>query len=301
MSKYIYTSIDTDFRQLYKTVTENRWLEGQISFLNDYKHVMLLDEKTKEYYKFIFCFLGMAEHLVNFNLFDMVERFDDPDVVHYYIEQMSIECVHARTYKRILNIFYDNDENAIMCAAELYLKDPALLKKINFLEKTIRDCDTLGKKIIVLILIEGVFFLSSFVSIALLRTIGFDGTTEANTYICRDESIHTTAATKLYLNYVAPENRPSYSFIYSLFSDVIRIEKEFINAKVEGVSLINKKVIFDTLEGVADQLLAKINMQPLYATQIPNNCPLPLSTIEKNVCFFEKRNTEYCTRLENDL
>ncbi|AGE10040.1 ribonucleotide reductase B subunit [Elephant endotheliotropic herpesvirus 1A] len=301
MSKYIYTSVDNDFRQLYKTVTENRWLENQISFLNDFKHVVLLDEKTKEYYRFIFCFLGMAEHLVNFNLFDMIDSIRDPDVMHYYVEQMSIECVHARTYRRILDIFYDNDESAIMKSADVYLKDPALRKKIDFLERTIKECDTLAKKIIVLMVIEGIFFLSSFISISLLRTIGFDGTTEANTYICRDESIHTTAARKLYLNYVKIEDRPSYAFIYELFSNVIKIEKEFITAKVEGVGLINKRVIFDTLEGVADQLLAKIGMQPLYATPIPGNCPLPLSTIEKNVCFFEKRNTEYCTRLTNDL
>ncbi|ALM25993.1 ribonucleotide reductase B subunit [Proboscivirus elephantidbeta4] len=301
MAKYIYASRDPDFKQLYKTVTENRWLETQLSFSNDFKCIPLLDKPTREYYEFIFTFLGMAEHLVNINIFELIESIEDADVMHYYIEQMCIECVHARTYRRILDVFFNCDERAIMAAADKHLQDPALQKKIRFLEETIKNCTTMGEKAIVLMLVEGVFFLSSFISISVLRTLGFDGTTEANTYICRDESIHTTAARTLFLNFVEPKDRPSHSFIYNLFSGVIKIEKEFIASKIRGVSLINKKVIFETLEGVADSLLEKLGMRPLYDTPIPANCPLPLSTMEKSVCFFEKRNTEYCTALANDL
>lgn len=86
-----------------------------------------------------------------------------------------------------------------------------------------------------------------------------------------------------------------------MFSDVVSIEKKFIEEKIKAVYCLDKILLFDSVEATADILLVRIGYPPLYRKSIPKGWPLDTSLVDKNVCFFEKRNTEYCTRLTNDL
>lgn len=301
MAAYIYGVDDVGFKKLYETITQNRWLETQLSFSKDRKALSTLDEQTKEYFKFIFCFLGMSEKLINFNILQVLEPIKEDDVIHYYYEQLAIETVHARTYRLILDVFYEDAEDEIKQAVNRYMEDTILKDKIGYLENAIQRCKSFGERVIILIVLEGIFFLSSFLSISFLRPFGFDGTTEANTYICRDEKLHTDAASLLFLTYVPTEDRPSCDFVHKVFSDVVSIEKKFIEEKIKAVYCLDKILLFDSVEATADILLVRIGYPPLYRKSIPKGWPLDTSLVDKNVCFFEKRNTEYCTRLTNDL
>ncbi len=80
-----------------------------------------------------------------------------------------MENVHGETYANILNMLFDGDRAAMNAYAEAIMADEALQAKISWLRDKVAAAVTLPEKILVFLLIEGIFFISSFYSIALLR------------------------------------------------------------------------------------------------------------------------------------
>lgn len=280
----------------------NRWFPFQISLKEDVGGLCQLCDTDLRFYKFLFTFLGMAEELVNFNIGSLIEEFECHDVSHYYIEQMAMENIHSKVYANILNMFFNNSRKEILDYGIDILKDPVLNKKLDWLRSRVREAKTRGEKVILFYLIEGIFFISSFYSIGLLRVRGLlKGVCMANDYISRDELLHTRAAALLYRTLVPGSERPSPDWINQIFREAVEVEYGFIVTKGEGVTLLNFSEIKQYLEATADRLLGELGMRPIYHRAPPDNCPLTYVGKSRSVNFFERENTDYTASLENDL
>lgn len=302
MSQFLYVRDHEGFKNLTTETHQNKWFAHQINLLDDYKHVESLSPGDLEFYKFLFTFLGMAEKLVNFNIDEIVTEFKSHDVDHYYTEQKAMENIHSETYANILNILFNGNVQESFRYAENIMADDALIAKINWLKDKVKSAHTRAEKVLIFLLIEGIFFISSFYSISVLRVRGLmPGACMANNYISRDELLHTTAAALLYNTMTKSCERPKSAWIYDLFKSAVEVEYRFICAKGSGVTLINTSEIKQFLKATADRILKSIGLRAIYGAVPPKNCPLTYMTSTRNTNFFEQESTEYCMVVKNDL
>lgn len=302
ISKFLYSSDDSGFRDLTEETWLNRWFPSQIVLKEDVGCLEKLNALDLEFYKFLFTFLGMAEELVNFNIADLIEDFHHHDVSHYYVEQMAMENIHSKVYANILNMFFNNNRGEILKHGEKMLEDCFLSRKLAWLQSRVKGATGRGERVILFFLIEGIFFISSFYSIGLLRLRGLmKGVCMANDYISRDELLHTRAAALLYKQLVPQGEKPSREWILKIVEEAVEVEFDFIKSKGHGVTLLNLNDIRQYLEATADRLLVSLGMPVMYHQVPPDNCPLIYIGNSRSVNFFERENTEYTSLVENDL
>ncbi|AFV53378.1 ribonucleotide reductase large subunit 1 [bovine alphaherpesvirus 1] len=301
--KYFYETECPDLDHLRSLSVANRWLETEFPLADDAKDVARLSGAELEFYRFLFAFLSAADDLVNVNLGDLSELFTQKDILHYYIEQESIEVVHSRVYSAIQLLLFRNDAVARAGYVEGALGDPAVRRKVDWLERRVAAAESVAEKYVLMILIEGIFFSSSFAAIAYLRTHNlFVVTCQTNDLISRDEAVHTAASCCIFNNYLGGE-RPPPARIYELFREAVEIEREFIWSRApRGSHILDVEAISAYVEYSADRLLAAIQLPPLFGTPPPGtDFPLALMTAEKHTNFFERRSTNYTGTVINDL
>ncbi|AAK07979.1 ribonucleotide reductase small subunit [Bovine gammaherpesvirus 4] len=302
VKKFLYSCDHQGFLKLLHETWQNRWFPSQVSLHGDVNHLKSLNVQDREFYKFLFTFLGMAESLVNFNIEDIIKQFESHDMLHYYTEQMAMENIHARMYENILNMFFNNDPAEMYRYTQMIINDRALIRKLDWLHSRIKSVSNKAEKVLLFLLVEGIFFVSSFYSIGLLRVRGmFNGVCLANDYISRDELLHTRAAALLYNTMVSGADKPHMLWVHNLFKEAVEVEHEFILVKSSGVSAVNVDDIRSFLEATADRILKSINLPPIYGTPPPPKCPLVYTGCVKNVNFFERDNSDYTSSIKDDL
>lgn len=305
-SEYYYIGECADMRELRDLSIANNWNEFELCYSRDEKDVARLSADELDFYQFVFAFLSAADDLVNVNLENLVTFFPQKDIQHYYAEQIRIETVHSRTYSMIQQMLFGND----VLARDRYVfeavKDKSIRRKIDWLTRLQREGDalTLPEKYILMILIEGLFFVSSFAAISYLRRHNiFQVTCQSNDLISRDEVIHTTASCRIYNNWLGGHAKPSHRRIHQLFKEAVEIECDFLVARApQATRLIDIAAIQSFVRFTADRWLTVIGVPTIYDEPAPDSTfPLVLMSLEKNVNFFEHRSTAYSGNLINDL
>nr|APQ34798.1 small subunit of ribonucleotide reductase [Equid alphaherpesvirus 1] len=301
---FFYTPECPDIEHLRSLSVANRWLDTDLPISDDLKDVAKLTPAEREFYRFLFAFLSAADDLVNLNLGDLSALFTQKDILHYYIEQESIEVTHSRVYSAIQLMLFGNDAAARARYVASIIGDAAIGRKVAWLQTKVRECGSVAEKYILMILIEGLFFASSFASIAYLRTHNlFVVTCQSNDLISRDEAIHTRASCCIYNNYLGGFEKPEPKRIYELFSEAVNIECEFLLSHAPQYShLLDIGAIISYVRYSADRLLGEIGLSPLFNAPKPSpSFPLAFMTVEKHTNFFERRSTAYSGTLINDL
>ncbi|AJG42987.1 ribonucleotide reductase small subunit [Harp seal herpesvirus] len=302
VEQFLYSCDHEGFLSLTQETWQNRWFPNQISLTADIAKFHCLNKTECEFYRFLFSFLGFSEKLVNFNIEGLIKEFHSHDMEHYYAEQIAMENIHGKVYANILNMFFNNNIGELKAYATKILNDRALQDKLHWLHKRVADAKTRAEKVLLFLLIEGIFFISSFYCIALLRVKGImNGVCLANDYISRDEWIHTRAAALLYNTLVPPEEKPRIEWIHDLFKEAVDVEAAFIECKGSHLSKEKLADIRQFLQATADRILKSINLSPIYRSVPPLDCPLVYVGCKKNVNFFERESSDYTTAVANDL
>jgi ribonucleoside-diphosphate reductase subunit M2 len=148
-----------------------------------------------------------------------------------------------------------------------------------------------AERLIAFACIEGVFFSGSFCSIYWLKKRGLmPGLTFSNELISRDEGLHRDFACLLY-SYL--NNKPDVAVVKQIVMEAVEIEKEFL-CDALPVSLVgmNKELMSDYIEFVADHLLCQLGLEKEYNTANPFDW-MELISLQGKTNFFEKRVGEY--------
>jgi ribonucleoside-diphosphate reductase subunit M2 len=148
-----------------------------------------------------------------------------------------------------------------------------------------------AERLIAFACIEGIFFSGSFCSIYWLKKRGLmPGLTFSNELISRDEGLHRDFACLLY-SYL--RNKPDVSVVRQIVTEAVEIEKEFV-CDALPVSLVgmNKELMSDYVEYVADHLLGQLGMEKEYNATNPFDW-MELISLQGKTNFFEKRVGEY--------
>ncbi|ASW27066.1 ribonucleotide reductase subunit 2 [Beluga whale alphaherpesvirus 1] len=301
---YFYAPECPDIDHLRSLSVANRWLETEFCVADDAKDVAALTPSELEFYRFLFAFLSAADDLVNVNLGDLSALFPQKDIAHYYIEQECIEVVHSRVYAAVQLVLFGGDAAARAQYVARAVADPAVRRKVAWLERRVREAASTAEKYVLMILIEGIFFSSSFAAIAYLRRRNLFGVAcQLNDLISRDEAVHTSASCCIFNNYLPDAAALTGERVRELFQEAVDIECCFLISRAPpDTGLLDVPAILGYVRYSADRLLGAIGHPPLFgAPPPPPSFPLALMIAEKNTNFFERRSTTYTGAVVNDL
>lgn len=316
---------NTEIYNLYKQAQSSYWTEEEIDFsydLNDW--TQLLNDNEKHFLSTILAFFAKSDQIVNINLSERfikdIEKLPN-DIYKYsklfYNFQMMIEDIHTITYELLLNtLIIDYDKNEFFKNSIKNI--PTVKNKSNWANKWINDkTATFETRLIAFAALEAIFFSSSFASIFWLRERSTEnqnilrGLMNSNKLISRDESLHWNFACVLYNQL---RNRKDFEFqcsnesIIQIISEAVGIEVEFITQAIPCSMIgMNHELMKQYIQYIADRLLIKINIDPIYKTSNPFLFMNNLSLTDK-ANFFELRETTYQKtkigkqiKLENDF
>ena len=281
--------------QMYKKAVSSFWTPEEIDLSKDMDDYTKLKDEEQHFIKNVLAFFAASDGIVNENL---VERFCNEvqvlEAKFFYGFQVAIENIHSETYSLLIDTYIKDtlEKDRLLNAIETI---PSVKKKADWALKWISDdASSFGKRVIAFAAVEGIFFSGSFCSIFWLKKRGLmPGLSFSNELISRDEGLHTEFAV---LMYSMLKEKPTEQEVKQIIQEAVTIEKEFITESLP-CSLIgmNKNLMSQYIEYVADRLLQMLKIGPVYKTQNPFEW-MELISVQGKTNFFEKRVGEYANK-----
>lgn len=277
--------------ELYKKHEASFWTAEEIDLTSDLKDWQQLKEEERHFIKTVLAFFAASDGIVMENLASrFMHEVQIPEARSFYSFQIAMENIHSETYSLLIDTYIkDSTEKSHLLNAIYTI--PCVQKKAEWALKWIRSNSDFATRLVAYAAIEGIFFSGSFCAIFWLKKRGkMPGLTFSNELISRDEGLHTDFACLLYSML---ENKLSIQQIYSIIKEAVDIEKEYINEalKVELIG-INKTLMSQYIEYVADRLIITLGYQKLYNTLNPFDW-MEMISLQGKTNFFEKRVGEY--------
>lgn len=281
-----------DLWNMYKQHVASFWTADEIDLsadLTDWQDNLTNNEK--HFISMVLAFFAGADGIVVENL---AERFCRdvtlPEARCFYGFQMAMESIHQETYCLLIDTYITNpkDRELLFSAHNLV---PSVEKKAKWAERYIGSDASFAERLVAFAAVEGIFFSGAFCAIFWLKKRGLlPGLTFSNELISRDEGLHCSFACQIYSKL---ERKLTENNIYRLIGDAVKVETEFI-CDALPVSLIgmNKSLMAQYIEFVADRLLRDLGHGPLYHAKNPFDW-MDMISLEGKTNFFEKRVGEY--------
>jgi len=209
-----------------------------------------------------------------------------------FAAQMDQECTHAESYSlQIEAVMSGEERDNTMNAAEHM---PAVRKMRDWAFRWFDRGIDIGERLVAWAIFEGVLFSASFASLQWLREANLlTGITEYNTFIVRDEGVHTLHACLYVRRYLV--NRPSAARVYEIFDGAIETLDDFVDTSLP-VRLIgmNADLMRTYVRFQADCVIEELGYEPRYRVEnpFPFMDKLSLNEVAK-ANFFERNSTQY--------
>ena len=300
-NRYVIFPIKHDeIWKMYKAAEANFWTTEELDLSKDMKDYQSLSSGEKYFINNVLAFFAASDGIVNENL---VERFcQDVKVLEakfFYGFQIAMENIHSETYSLLIDTYVkdvDGKHNLLNAVDTV----PSVRKKADWAFKWINDKDSsFGTRVIAFAAVEGIFFSGSFCSIFWLKKRGLmPGLCHSNELISRDEGMHTEFAVLMYHNLI---DKPSPEIVYQIIQEAVEIEKEFITESLSCELIgMNKNLMGQYIEFVADRLLKMFKLDPVYNTVNPFDW-MEMISIQGKTNFFEKRVGEYSNKANPNI
>lgn len=293
-SRFVLFPIEyQDIWDKYKSHMSVFWTVEEIDLSKDMKDWDQLNDNEKHFIKNILAFFAGSDGIVLENLGGrFMSEIQIPEAKCFYGFQAAMENVHSETYSLLIDTYVkdEKEKHKLLNAIDTI---PCVNKKAQWALKWMNDKDSpFALRLIAFAIVEGIFFSGSFCSIFWLKKRGLmPGLTFSNELISRDEGLHTDFAVLLYTKYIT--NKIEEETVYDIVKEAVEIEKEFIIDSLPcNLIGMNKDLMSDYIEFVADRLLSQLNYSKLYNTKNPFDF-MEMISLTGKTNFFEKRVSEY--------
>jgi len=280
---------------LYKHSVSVFWTAEEIDLQKDKKDWENLNNNEKYFIKNILAFFAGSDGIVNENISNRfindINNLNSQEIKCFYNFQEAMENIHSETYSLLIDTYIDTDEEKNHLFNAIYTI-PCVKKKAEWCYKWMEDENsTFITRLIAFACVEGIFFSGSFCAIFWLKKRGLmPGLTFSNELISRDEGLHTEFATELYK---LSDTKLDEITFNNIVIDAVSIEKEFITESLPCDLLgMNKKLMTNYIEFVADRLSLQFGYNKIYNTENPFEF-MELISMRNKTNFFEKRVGEY--------
>ena len=257
--------------------------------MNDWE---TLSDDERYFIENILAFFAGSDGIVLENLIqNFCSDVQLPEAKCVYAYQAYIENVHSEVYSLLIDTYVKDQQRKKECFNAIE-QIPCVKKKADWAMKWISSDKSFLHRLVAFSVVEGIFFSGSFCAIFWLKSKGKMVKTlgKSNELIARDEGMHTDFAILLYhkLN-----DRLDQEVIYDIFREAVEIEKEFICDSLKcNLIGMNKELMGQYIEFVADRLLTQLCYEKLYNTANPFEFMNQIG-MDGKTNFFEQRVTEY--------
>lgn len=198
-----------------------------------------------------------------------------PEARCFYGFQLAMESIHQETYCLLIDTYIAKAKDRELLFSA-HTSVPSVEKKAKWATRYIGSQASFAERLVAFAAVEGIFFSGAFCAIFWLKKRGLmPGLTFSNELISRDEGLHCSFACQLYskLERKMPEER-----IHKLIGEAVQVEKGFV-CDALPVSLIgmNKSLMSQYIEFVADRLLKDLGYRPMFESKNPFDCELNAS------------------------
>lgn len=282
---------DQEIWEHYKKMQNANWVAQELDFSHDYDDFQKLSTNAQHFIKMILAFFAASDSIVNMNL---GKRFlNEVTVLEAqiaYTFQMMIENVHAETYSLMINnLIRDNEEKTkLLKGIENY---DCIKKKADWAIKWTNSDAPFVQRVIAFACVEGIFFSGSFAAIYWVKEMNLmPGLVRSNEFISRDEGMHTTMACIMKRKCSTVLDQ---TIVHDMFRDAVTVEKEFICEAIPCLLLgINKELMSQYIEYVADRLLETLGYDKIWKSEMPLDFMNKIS-MQGKANFFDIRSTQY--------
>ena len=276
----------------YKTQKDAFWTAEEIDYVADKKDWNTLSDNEKYFIEHILAFFAGSDGIVLENL---VQNFCSEVKVAEarcaYAFQAMMENVHSEVYSLLIDTYVDGKERKekLFNAIETI---PCVQEKAEWAIKWINSERSFAERLVAFAVVEGIFFSGSFCAIFWLKSRGkmVKALGTSNELIARDEGMHTDFAILLYghLN-----DKLSEEVVHQIFKEAVEIEQKFICESLPcNLIGMNKELMGQYIEFVADRLLTQLNYEKIYNSKNPFSF-MNKTNLDGKSNFFEKRVSEY--------
>jgi len=279
---------------MYNRHESTFWTAKELDLKNDYNDFQSLSDAEKRFITYVLAFFAGSDILVMDNInTNFLSEIKPKEAQAFFGMQNAIEQIHSETYSLLIDVYVKNESekhklfNAIQTI-------PTITQKAQWCYTYMNNDLPFAQRLVAFILVEGLFFCSSFCAIFYLKQKypgKLAGLVFSNELIARDESLHAEFSVLLYNEFVT--NKLSENKIYEMFQKAVAIEQEFVEDSIPVAMLgMNANLMTQYVKFIADRLLKQLNYKPLYKVANPFDFMEAIS-IETKTNFFDQKVAEY--------
>lgn len=280
----------------YKKAQELRWFPEHVmeKIEEDKRSFANMDADERRLLEYVLTFFAVSDGLVNENIkVSFVDSIQPIAFKFWYGEQMAMENVHNETYCNLLIALFGQQRAEEIISGVNTTMYPSISAKIDFIRKYVQQTSSLGRRLFINAIMEGLFFSSSFAVIFWINSgnMRMPALAKANEYISRDEGSHAEFAISVYNTYIV--NKLSVDEAHEIIRQAVMVESDFINAAMpKNLIGMNAALMTQYIQYVADMLLHYMRYPKIYNVEYPFSFMLKQS-IKRITDFFMSRPTEY--------
>ena len=216
---------------MYKLHESAMWHSSEVKLDKDLADWEKLTNNEKYFMSMILAFFASSDLIVVENLsLRFMREIQMVEAQVFYNFQAMIENIHSEVYSNLLDTYITNlVERTRLLNAVVTI--PCVNKKAHWAKQWIMSDLPLAHRLVAFAAFEGIFFSGAFCSIYWLVERGIlPGLAKANSFIARDEGLHTDFATLLYCKYIS--NKLTQDELTAIITQAVDIEVEFITTSL---------------------------------------------------------------------
>ena len=290
-----------DIMGFRKKLEALRWNAQEVDLTRDKKDWERMTEPQRQFVRLQLGFFATIDFDVLDNLAgNFFEEVDCMEARMTIAAQQDQECVHAESYGLQIQAVMDGAEReAVLNAARTM---PIIARMRAWVMRWFDRSLSIGERLVAFAAVEGVLFSASFSALQWLRELNLlPGVTDFNSFIARDEGVHTLFTCLLVRKYLRV--KPPQVHAEAIFGSVVELLDDFVTESLP-VRLIgmNAELMKEYVRFQADCVLIEMGYTPLYRGKnpFPFMDKLTLNGVGSKTNFFEHRPNEYREPGEGD-
>lgn len=295
-----------NLEKFYQEQKSIMWVMTDIDFSTDRADWYKQDHNTKEYIKFLLALFAQLDGIVNENLvrnFKEETRDLAKECGYFYAYQEAIECTHNETYSNLIKTFVGDVEEQHKCLNSIK-SFPSVRKIAEWSVKFMDRSTSLLERLVAFACIEGIIFSSAFAGIYWIKRRNIlHGLTQANSWIARDEGLHTRFAVALYHHMVSVWNTTSpltNEQTSKIIKSAVDVTEDFtrtaMNTDLVG---LNADDMVKYVKRTADVLSESLGYAPIYHVESPFDW-MAIISLPNKTNFFESKVSEYAKEKQTE-
>ena len=254
-------------------------------------------EERKFLFNIFYFFLLGDDEVIDYIQTQVSSRVTDRSLLGHENIKIANEEIHSECYSLLLDYLAPLEKEQFILGSFI---SSHITAKIDWCRSVFKKSAPLSKVFLTMIIMELLFFSTSFSSIFWFKNIkkSLLGVAGLNEMIARDESQHGACYIHVYTQRIV--NKLPQHKAHRIISSACDVECSFARTITPTTIGMNPNLLADYAKFVADDICVKLGYEPIYHVQNP----FPFMNefaFERKVDFFKKKSTQYTSFVQEEF